>query len=125
MKIYLACPYSSEFEQVRTERLKIASLVAGTLMRRDHVVFSPLSHSRAIGEVCSLPEEWDFWKVQDEEFIKWCDEMWVVALDGWIPSVGVAAEIELAEKYNKHIRLITVTVKTVMTAEITLTDFMR
>jgi len=75
-------------------------------MKKGNIVYAPISHSHPIAVQCNLPKTWDYWKDVDEAFIGWCDELWVVMLDGFKESKGVNAEIEIALRLNKKIRFI-------------------
>ena len=99
MKIYLAIPYSGNEE----ESFKFANKIAGKLMSKGHIVFSPISHTHPICKECELPSEWKFWKQYDESFITWCDEVWICDFGNWAKSIGVKAEIDIAIKLNKPI----------------------
>ena len=50
--------------------------------------------------------DFDTWRDFYETMIDWCDQLWVLMLDGWEDSVGVQAEIEYAERLDKSIMLI-------------------
>ena len=107
MKIYLACPYSHEDIAVRHYRFEKANLKAAVLMLKGNIVFSPISHSVPIGN--HMPEgmetHFKFWMKQDLPFIDWCDELWVLTLDGaWQKSEGVNREIEYATELGKRIK---------------------
>ena len=103
MKIYLAIPYTG----IEKASFIVANRIAGFLMEDGHIVYSSISHSHPIAIENNLYTFWDFWKKQDEEFIKWCDEVHVIKLDGlWRKSKGVQAEIALAKKYNKKVKFI-------------------
>ena len=102
MKIYLAIPYTGK----ENESFRVANLVAGMLMNQGHVVFSPISHSHHIAIQGGLSLGWSFWKKQDESFIGWCDELYVVKLKGFEKSKGVNAEIEIASRLGKPIRYV-------------------
>ena len=103
MKIYLACPYSDEADIIQELRFKLVSKAAGKLMNQGHIVFSPISHSRPIALQCILPHDWEFWENFDKNFIEWCDQLWVLCLDGWKESVGVTAEIKIAKELKKSV----------------------
>jgi hypothetical protein len=60
--------------------------------------FSPISQSHYQAEIGGLKGTWDFWRLVDIEFLKRCDELWVLTLDGWDKSVGVLAEIAYAKR---------------------------
>jgi len=98
MKIYLAIPYSGNEE----ESFRTANAFAGKLMRKGHIVFSPISHSHPISKTFKeMP--WEFWKSQDEAFLEWCDELCVIMADGWEDSRGVTEEIEIIKEMKKPI----------------------
>ncbi len=102
MKIYLACPYSDPDPEIREMRVRLANRAAADLMRRGHVVFSPISHSHAIASQCQLPMIWAFWEKQSHAFVEWCDELRILGLPGWRESRGVQAELALAATLGKR-----------------------
>jgi nucleoside 2-deoxyribosyltransferase len=102
-KIYLACPYSHQDARVRAARFDAANRAAGRLMEAGHVVFSPISMTHPIAEVCELPRGWSFWERQDRAFLEWCDEVHVLRLPGWVQSAGVQAEILMAMGLGKKV----------------------
>lgn len=99
MKIYLAIAYSG-MEQLS---FQTANRVAGRLMNDGHIVFSPISHTHPIAVECKLPGGWDYWRKFDEAFLSWCDCVYVVRLDGWERSKGVAAECAIARDMSKPV----------------------
>lgn len=101
-KIYLAVPYSGTDEQ-RQERFEKVNKVAAKLMKEGHIVFSPISHNHPIATECGLPMGWNYWKNHDTSFIKWCDILCILTLDGWAESVGIKAEIKIAATYAKQV----------------------
>ena len=97
MKIYLATPYSHKDLSVRIDRFNKINVIAAKLIKKGYVVFSPISHSHPIEQTGRLGEtDWAFWKAQDEPLVDWCDQIWIVTMDGWIDSVGVQCELEMA-----------------------------
>lgn len=105
-KIYLACPYSHSEESVRLSRFEIVSNVAGMLLKKGYIVFSPISHSHPIALVNDLPLGFEFWREFDESFIDWCDELWILTLSGWSASNGIRQEIKYAKQSGKPVRKI-------------------
>jgi hypothetical protein len=69
------------------------------------VVFSPIAHSHSIAKY-GLPVDWSFWEAQDRRLLQACDEVWVLMLDGWCESVGVQAEIRIAQTLGKPVRFV-------------------
>ncbi len=95
---YLACPYTHELKSVREFRFQMVNKVAGILMSRGHKIFSPISHTHPIAEVCDLPGDWEYWQEYDRAFISCCSKLYVLMLPGWKESTGVQAEIKIAEE---------------------------
>lgn len=101
-KVYLASPYSHPDESIRVRRYEAAVKVAAKIMQLGNACFSPISHTHAIG--LEIPQEkHEFWMAQDIPFLLSCDELWVLCLDGWDKSKGVAEEIEVAKKHGMYI----------------------
>jgi len=101
--IYLASPYSDPSLKVRTNRYLAACKAAAEMMEAGTVVFSPIAHTHGIALCGGLPMGWDYWERVDREFLAACNFMTVLMLDGWRESLGVAAEIRIAEESGKHI----------------------
>lgn len=101
--IYLASPYSHPDHAVREQRFQEACRAAAKLIRLGYAVFSPIAHSHPICQH-GCPGDWDSWEAFDQELLSHCDEVVVLAIDGWRESVGVQAEIRLAAKLGKPVR---------------------
>ncbi len=106
--IYLASIYSLDnaSKELRKERAAKATWVAGQLIKRGYVVFSPLTHNAPLEELYNLPTSWDFWCRFDATFLLRCDKLMVLTLDGWDRSIGITAEIRLAKLHNIPIEYI-------------------
>ncbi len=103
-KIYLATPYSTNSDPAtRIIRFLAVNKVAARLMLEDFLVFSPISHTYPILLAGDLPIGWKFWAEYDRTFIEWCDKVYIFMQPGWRESVGVTAEIKIAEELNKPI----------------------
>ena len=105
-RIYLAIPYNDPSSEIRNERFEIANKVTAGLMNLGYNVFSPISHSHPIAVQCNLPRGYEFWKEWNKTFIEWCDELYVVCIDGWRESRGVQDEISIATEMGKKVVLI-------------------
>jgi len=97
---YLACAYSHDDAMVKEERFKLASRVAARLIKEGKMVFSPISHFHPMEVYGGLPGGWDFWERIDGEYISRSKEMFVLMSDGWRHSVGLWAEVSMAEKFG-------------------------
>lgn len=107
MLTYLASPYSHPDPAVREARFVAVCKVAGEMMGRGHVVYSPIAHSHPIAMHCDLPKDWLFWGKQDRTMIALCDRVVVLTIDGWQESTGVQAEIEYAKSIGKPVTYMT------------------
>lgn len=96
--IYLATPYSDSDPAVRQRRFEAVNKLAAKLMAGGFMVFSPISHTHPIAVVGDLPTGWDYWERYDRKILAICDEVIVFCQDGWQESVGVQAEIKIAEE---------------------------
>jgi len=103
MMVYLASPYAHPDPATREARFRAACRQAASLLRCGINVYSPIAHTHGIAAEGDLPTDWSFWEKFDRQYIKMCDEVWVLALDGWEESRGVQAEIALARKLGKPV----------------------
>lgn len=95
---YLAVPYSDPSPAVREMRFIEVNRVAAKLMREGVHLFSPISHCHQIIKDNDLPQGWEFWERYDRAILACCHKLYVLMLDGWQESVGVSAEIKIAEE---------------------------
>jgi hypothetical protein len=97
---YLASPYTDPDPAVRQARFEIVCRIAGALMARGEVVFSPIAHGHSIQMLANppLPREWNFWRRQDFRHLEHADRLIVLMLPGWQDSCGVTEERNAAEK---------------------------
>jgi hypothetical protein len=104
--IYLATPYSHEDPVVMESRFESVNRVAAKLMSDGLHIFSPISHTHPIAIAGKLPTGWEFWNQYDKLVISVCKGMIVLCLDGWLESVGVTAEIDIAKEFGVPIEYI-------------------
>ncbi len=98
---YLASPYSGYTPRVHmdtparlAQAFGIVAAAAGWLIGQRVPVFSPIAHSHAIAEACSLdPLSLDVWLPVDEPFMTAATGLLVLELPGWRHSAGVKAEM--------------------------------
>ena len=93
--IYLAAPLGHRNLSVRASRFESVNRCCGYLVRERKLVFSPLSLGASLDAA-------DFsnsvWYALGLQFLARCDEMRMLALDGWEESVGVGLEIRYARQ---------------------------
>jgi len=96
--LYLASPYSHPNKWMRHKRYYDATVFAARLASRKIVVIPPITMSHPMQMFYDMPGSWEYWKSIDTELLSKCDHMIVYMLDGWQKSVGVQAEIKIAEQ---------------------------
>ena len=94
--VYLASPYSDGDAKVRQDRADVVSKVAGLLLHKGYIVFSPISHSHPIALVCKMPTDWKFWETFCKAYLSVAHKLFVLTVPGWEQSVGVRKEMEIA-----------------------------
>ena len=95
---YLATPYSHADVMVRIERYAIVTKVAAQRMDAGEVIYSPISHTHHMAVWHGLPTSWEFWQDHCRAFLNASSKMIGLRPDGWQESVGVQAEIAIAEE---------------------------
>lgn len=96
--IYLASPYSHQSATVMERRFDLVMGAAASLLRNGNIIYSPIIHFHPLSVAHDLPGDFDFWKNINFHMLTKADELWVLMLDGWEDSIGVAGEIAFAEK---------------------------
>jgi len=110
--VYLACPYSHPKRTVRFERFMVANRAAARLMvMRSELVFSPVSHSHPVCEAVVDDEtresqSWGYWERFDRAILSICRKLYVLPLAGWKESVGVQAEIVIAQQMGIPVEIL-------------------
>jgi Domain of unknown function (DUF1937) len=103
---YLATPYSHSTLATQFQRHILACQVAGALVQQGHLVFCPIAHSHAIGQVSDIGGTWELWQTFCTEMVERCDELWIATISGWKDSKGIAAETAIAHDLGKPIYLL-------------------
>lgn len=96
---YIAVPYTHELDTMKDLRFRMVTEFCARQSNQGVVVFSPITHSHELAKY-GTPTKWDFWRNIDTEFICRCNFLVVLMLDGWRTSVGVQAEIKIAQDLN-------------------------
>lgn len=104
--IYLASPYSHPLEEIRQYRWSVVLKVAARLMKEGHHVFSPIVHCHDMARFFDMPTDHKFWQTYDEHMISKADALWVLRMEGWDKSNGVASEIGFAQLHQIPVHFI-------------------
>jgi hypothetical protein len=99
MLIYLASPYSSNKPTPEERRLELQlryeeiSKITASLLRQGYHVYSPIVHCHELAKNYGLPTEWGYWQNHLKVFLKHCDALWIIKMEGWEKSVGISEEL--------------------------------
>ena len=100
--IYLAIPYTGTKEQMQ-ERYTKAVKACAELMKHGLNVFSPIVHSHPIAQQLNNDTDCVFWLRKDQWFLKRCDVIAVLALEGYEKSKGVEHEVSFFLEHGKPV----------------------
>ena len=98
--IYLASPYSDPSIAVKEHRFIETCRVAGEMIKKGLVVYSPIVHNHLIARYAGLGGSWKTWERHDLSMIKLCDSFWILTLEGWQQSRGVKEETDTWKVIN-------------------------
>ena len=101
--IYLAAPYSHPDRAVVEHRMELFRQVSNHLNEGGLYCTSPL-YNHFLG----MSGTWEVWKAYSTLQLRSCAALWVLKLAGWEESVGLAAEIALAQELGLPITYRTV-----------------
>jgi nucleoside 2-deoxyribosyltransferase len=101
MLFYLASPYS-KFPGGTEMAAAIVAQNAALLLDAGIHVFCPITHSHDVSRFVRNNTH-EMWMSLDEKFMRMCDAMIVLEMDGWEASIGVQAEIDWFTKNHKPV----------------------
>lgn len=108
--IYLASPYTCKdailTQAIDVERLRYQETVraCAALMKSGVMVYSGIVYGVNICQEQKLPATWEFWKKLLVTFLSRSQELWVLMIDGWTISEGVAGEVAEARRLGIPVR---------------------
>jgi hypothetical protein len=100
--IYLASRYSHPDPLVREGRFDAACRAAAGLIRTGRPVIAPTVQGHSLFRY-GVRGDWAFWEPFARDYLRRCDEVVVLTLDGWGDSEGVQAELALAKALGKRV----------------------
>jgi len=105
--IYVAAPYSSASRVVIAKRMERVNKYCASLLTRGHDILSPLTVGHTlVGSNKLIPESGEFWLDFCVPMLRASKEVHILTLDGWEDSLGVNAEMKIAEHLGLDIVLI-------------------
>ena len=96
--IYLASPYSHSDPEVRTKRFLAAEAFVANRLREGTTIYSPVVFCHEIACRYHLPPDIDFWWQHNVPMLEVARELWILTLDGWQDSRGIARERSFASR---------------------------
>lgn len=92
-QIYLACPYSHPEPAIQQERLEKVSRVAGLLIQKDFLVYSPVSHGVNIAKHCAMNGDYKTWQNHCLSMLRRSKYAIALLLKGYEESIGMNDEL--------------------------------
>lgn len=105
--VYIASPYSHENAHVRVTRYQEAVRFLRWCLKRQDWAYSPIvqTHDAALGG--NLPYEFEFWQAYDRTMIRAASGVYVLCIDGWRESRGIADEMAFCSEIGKSVHFFT------------------
>lgn len=100
---YLAIPYSDKDKNVMDFRAAVSDYIFAKLSNEGRIVYAPISSCHDIAKKYGLPKTFEFWEKVCLEFVGLAYKLIVIKLPGWQSSVGLTAELKLAQKLGIEI----------------------
>lgn len=96
--IYLASPFSHPLPAVEYQRFLETQRFVAHHLALGVPLFSPIVYTYQMSFTHKFPGDAEFWKFLNDEAVLRSSKVWVLQLQGWDKSLGVAHEIQTAER---------------------------
>jgi hypothetical protein len=103
-KIIVVGPYNNHDVELKMARVRTIGKYCGELFNQGHIPVSALLSGLAFAEHAKLPTDTMTWSNFSKKYIKGCDEMHVLQLEGYLNSTGV--QLEIAEAMELGIKIL-------------------
>ena len=104
--VYLASPYSSKTriqEEINYQRALLAFLL---LKDMECPAFSPITHCHEVAKIYTKDRGVRFWKQYNKNLLEASYAVFILTIEHWKESVGIAIEVEWAKTYGKPLKLV-------------------
>ena len=98
MFVYLGSPYSHSEKAVREARYLEAERAMVEMLKDGVHTYSPIVMTHTAATRYDLPQESSWWRANNYAFLGMASELRVLMIEGWHESIGLADEIEMANK---------------------------
>ena len=96
--IYLACPFRHADLRIQRKRCAAVHYAAAQLSLQGQYVFSPLTHNELLIDIIHDAVPGEHWMQFDLAILAHCQRLYVLKMEGWELSKGVAREISFAKE---------------------------
>lgn len=103
---YLATPYTHPDREMMRQRYELACQIAGALLQRGELIYSPIAHSHPIAQHSDIGGEWGQWQALCTAMVQRCDTLLIATMSGWRSSRGIAEEVTIAVRLGKPVFLL-------------------
>lgn len=98
--IYLASPYTDKSDLIMHDRYLKVLEVTAQFQRYGITVYSPIVHNHDMAKRHRMPKDSEFWAKHNENMLRAALIMYVLELEGWEKSTGIAKEIKFCRKHG-------------------------
>lgn len=104
--IYLGQPYTHDSKEVEELRYQAAMefMARMAINEPELVIYSPIVHWHNVARTHNLPTQAAFWWGQNKRMLTYSKGLWVLNLEGWTKSRGLAQELYYASEIKKPIK---------------------
>ena len=96
--LYLCTPYTHADPTFMEYRFQQAAAFTYHHIEQGRVIFSPIVYAHQLVELFGAPTDALAWASFNEEMLVRASAVWVLKLDGWRESRGIAAELLFADR---------------------------
>jgi len=104
--VFVISPYTHDNPVVVQERVEKAETFLVNLTLEGKIAYSTIVAMHHLTKNHTLPTNYAFWRNHCRTMIASAKEVYVLCLDGWKESTGVADEIKIATELHKNITYI-------------------
>lgn len=94
--VFLASPYTHPLREERERRFHAAERACVHYLAKGTAIYSPIVHWHNIALQQELPYDYLAWQKVNDPLIENCRAFYILEIDGWLKSLGVQHEIEVA-----------------------------
>lgn len=102
--LYLASPYSHQDPIIRDLRFLAAETATYFLMRKGHIIFSPIVYTHALAKKNGMAYTAGYWADLNMNMLRASGGLRVLMISGWQQSVGIGRERGWSQQFNVEVK---------------------